>query len=411
MDSLAILVLRSVYEAQPVTRKALCERTGLSLGRVNRLVSELVARELIREEVRSHGVPGRPAASLAINPDAGRVVGLDIGGSYSRAILSDMNGNELALAVHPTQAVPDRDVVVDNVVDLVEDVCLKGATRPGRVAALGVGLRGIVDTRRGVVLDWPSTPEWVEAWLGWDIPEVLGHRTGIASVLVDDVVRAMGMRAHRCGLAQGSADFIYVLLGSGVGSAVFVDGRSYLGSRGTAGELGHVTVDEEGPWCSCGNRGCLEVMASTSAVLRRVRERLAESLPMSALRDPYEKDELTLSALIEAAFAGDKLAYQILDETGTFVGKVLAIAFNLLSPNLVILGGPLVQDGGIVLEAVQRQVRLHALQHIWKQARVVCDEYDELSGARGATLMGLDGLFNSPEHLARLLDSTAVPET
>ena len=406
MDNSATAVLRSVYQSQSVARKMLCEQTGLSAGRVNALVSQLLKRGLIREEVRQHGTPGRPAASLILNPDAGRVVGLDIGGTYSRAVVGDLNCRVLASVVHRTQAVPNRTVVLDSIVRLVEEVCQEGGTQPKSLAALGVGVRGIVNTRTGVVHDWPSTPAWAEAWVDLDVPGALRSLTDIQPVFVDDTVRAVGMLAHRCGVAQDSADFLYVLLGTGVGSAVFVDGRPYLGSAGMAGELGHVTVDEEGPWCSCGNRGCLEVMASTPAVLRRVKERLATSPLASALREPYEEDNLTLSALIEATFAGDKLAFQILDKTGMYVGSVLAIAFNLFSPELVVLGGPLAQDGGVILQAVRRQVRLQALQHIWKQARIVCDDYDELYGARGATLVGLEGLFTSPEHLAGLLRSS-----
>ena len=226
----------------------------------------------------------------------------------------------------------------------------------------------------------------------------------IQPVFVDDTVRAVGMLAHRCGVAQDSADFLYVLLGTGVGSAVFVDGRPYLGSAGMAGELGHVTVDEEGPWCSCGNRGCLEVMASTLAVLRRARERLAEPSLMSALRDPFERDELTLGALMEAAAAGDKLAFQILDETGTYVGEVLATALNLLGPEMVVLGGPLAQGDGIILDAVQRQVRLRALQHVSNETQIVCDDQGEFAGAHGAALRALDTLFTSEGSLARLIE-------
>jgi predicted NBD/HSP70 family sugar kinase len=199
-----------------------------------------------------------------------------------------------------------------------------------------------------------------------------------------------------------------VFLGNGIGSSIFIQGRPYSGSIGIAGELGHVMVDEEGPWCSCGNRGCLEVVASTSAVLQRVRERLAEPGLMTTLRTAYERDELSLAALIGAARTGDKLAFQILDETGASVGKVLAIAVNLLGPDLVVLGGPLAQDGApqsgsILLEAVQRQVFLRALQHLSKQARIVCDDQGELAGARGAALMALDRLFESDEYLTRFL--------
>ncbi len=342
---------------------------------------------------------------LSVNPNAGRVVGLDIGGQHSRAVLSDLAGGVIASLIHPTQAVPDREVILSNIVRLIKAICQEGGVSPKEIAAFGVGVRGIVDPRTGIVLGWPNTPSWAAAWAGVDLPAELRARLGVDLIVVDDSVRAMGLVAQRFGSARDSRNFLYVFLGSGIGSGVFVDGKPYRGGSGLAGELGHVTIADDGPWCSCGSRGCLETLASTWAVLRRVQERLAEPQLMSTLRAPYERGELTLAALIEAARAGDKLAFQILDETGTYVGKVLAIALNLLGPELVVLGGPLSQDGGIILEAVQRQVRLHALQHISSQTRIVCDDQGEMAGARGAALLALDALFASFEHLIRLANA------
>ncbi|MCS7221985.1 MAG: ROK family protein [Anaerolineae bacterium] len=406
MKPLAISILYQIHQSQPVTRRMLGEQTGLSASRVNTLVSYLIDRRLIREEVRQDGTRGRPAVSLSINPNAGRVLGLDIGGQYSRAVLSDLAGGVIASLIYPTQAVPDREVILSNIIRVVEAICQEGGVSPKEIAALGVGVRGIVDSRTGIVLDWPNTPSWAAAWAGLDLSTVLRTRLGVDLIVVDDSVRAMGLAAQRFGSARGSKNFLYVFLGTGIGSGVFVDGKPYRGGSGLAGELGHVTIADDGPWCSCGSRGCLETLASTRAVLRRVQERLAEPQLISSLRASYERKELTLDALIEAARAGDKLAFQILDETGTYIGKVLAIALNLLGPELVVLGGPLAQDGGIILEAVQRQVRLHALQHISSQTRIIYDDQGELVGAHGAALLALDALFTSPEHLGKLANMT-----
>ena len=396
-------VLQTIHHHQPLTRRALCDQTGLSPSRAGAHVAQLTAHEVVCEDLVPDGTPGRPAALLSINPIIGRVVGLDIGGRHSRAVLSDMTGAILDSVVHPTHAVPEREVILGNITRLVEAVCHEGETRPDRLAALGVGVQGIVNTRTGKVLDWPNTPEWAEGWKGMNVASELGQRLGCELIVVDDSVRAMASAALRFGQAQDSTNFLYVFLGNGIGCGVYVNGRPYAGSSGIAGELGHVNVDEGGPWCSCGSRGCLEVMASTSALLRRARERLAEPRLMSTLRDPFERNELTLSAMIEAASAGDKLAFQVLDETGAYVGKVLAIALNLFGPELVVLGGPLAQADCIILEAVQRQVRLHALQYVSTQTRIVCDDLGELTGARGSALRALDELFSSERHLAKLL--------
>lgn len=403
MDYAIVSILSTIHRYQPLTRRAVCDRLGMSLNRVVTLVSGLIERQLVIEEISPDGAPGRPAAALSLNPGIGRVVGLDIGANRSRAVLSDAAGHALATVVQPTRAVPDRAVILEDIVRLVETVCQQGEVRPEQLLALCVGVQGIVDTRAQVVLDWPNMPAWVEGWKGLHLPGELNSRLGVEPVWVEDTARAMAMAAHRLGAARGRENFLYVFLGNGIGSGIFINGRLYAGSRGIAGELGHITVDEQGPWCSCGNRGCLEVMASTSAVLRRASERLAGTSLMSTLRQPYEQNALTLAALIEAAHERDKLAFQILDETGIYIGQVLATALNVLGLDLVVLGGPLAQSDDIILEAVRRQVKLHALPHISQGVQIVCDDQGEMAGAHGAALLALDGFFSSEKHLRRLL--------
>jgi glucokinase len=336
------------------------------------------------------------------------VLGLDIGGQQSRAALSDLGGEVRETLVQQSSVAPDRAVILDEILKLVETTCRQGGLGLGDLAAVGVGVRGIVAGSTGVVLGWPNTPGWASAWNGVNLAQELAGPLGDPLIVVEDSVRAMGISAHRRGPAQGSANFLYVFLGTGVGSALVIEGRPYYGGTGLAGELGHVSVLEDGPWCSCGNRGCLEVLASTTSVMQQVRSRLSESNVLSVLREPFQRGQLTLDALIDAARTGDKVAYQILDEAGTAIGRVIAIAVNLLGPERVVLGGPLVQNDGIVLEAVRRQVRLRALQHIANRTRIIGDDQGEFAGAAGAALMATDALFSSPERIARLL-ATRTP--
>lgn len=403
MQPVLLSTLSAIYQAQPVSRRQLSALVGLSTNRLGPVVSRLLKIRLIKQETVQEGLPGRPAGLLSIHPDAARVIGLDIGGRHSRAVLTDANGRILSSIVRPTDTTPDRTVVLGQLTTLVEQVCQAGQIELSAIAALGVGLQGIVHLPTGEVLDWPNTPGWAAGWVGMNVREELRQRLGVELVLIDDTARTMGLAAHRFGQARGCRNFLYVVLGNGIGSAIFIDGRPYVGSAGIAGEVGHVTAEEQGPWCTCGNRGCLETVASTAAVLRRVQERLAEPRLMSTLRGPYEQGKLTLAAVIEAAEAGDKLAFQIMDETGNYIGKVLAIALNLLGPEMVVLGGPLAQSDSILLAAVQRQVRLQALQHVANETRIVCDDRGEFTGAHGAALLALDRLFSSPDHLARVL--------
>lgn len=408
MDQNQYAVLRAVYQSTPATRQALIAATGLAASRVSAALADLEALRLVRGETLTDGLPGRPVGAFSIEPGAGRVVGLDIGGHHSRAVVCDLGGRVLGSVTRASPATSNRSVILDDIVHLVRELCQESGTTPGGVAGLGVGVRGIVDAKTGVVLGWPNTPMWATAWTGVNLLEELRGPLGFEPIAVEDSVRAMAINAHRQGSARHCANFLYVFLGTGVGSALLIDGRPYYGGSGLAGELGHVTVLEDGPWCSCGNRGCLEVVASTSAIMQRVRNRLAESYLLTELRDPFQQGQLTLDTLIRAARMGDKVAFQVLDEAGTAIGKVVAIAINLLGPELVVLGGPLAQGDGIVLEAVRRQVRLRALQHIASRTRIISDDQDELSGAHGAALLATDAIFASPEGVERFQGSVSA---
>ncbi len=395
-------LLRCIYQWQPLTRRELAVQAGLSPARISALVGQLLSRGVIREELIQDGTPGRPARSLQVNPAAGRLAGLDIGGELSRAVLCDLAGGVLVSLTRATRVIQDQAGILADIISLLDAVCRQGNTAPRELAALGIGLQAIVDARTGIALGWPNTPAWSAAWAGLDVGGELRQRLGVDPVVVDDSARAMGVAAYRLGPARGCPNLTYVHLGNGIGSALLLDGRPYRSTTGLAGELGHVAIREDGPSCSCGNRGCLEVLASTPAVLARVRQRLGEASVTSTLRAAQERGDLSLEVLIKAAHAGDKLAYQVLDEAGSYVGRAVAIALNLTGSELVVLGGPLAQDGGIILDAVQRQVRLRALEHISRQVRIVCDDQGELAGARGAALCALDALFDSPQRLAAL---------
>lgn len=398
-----LTILRHIHQAGRITRRRLSELTGLSASRISALVTQLVERGLVIEEIDQGGLPGRPASRLSVNPAAGHIVGLDIGGRHSRAVVTDLHGRSLDTLVQPTEISADPARITEGIWRLVRTTCARIALPPENLTALGIGLQGIVDSRTGVALGWPNTPVWHEAWKGLDLGAALSSYLAHTLILVEDSVRAMAATAQRLGQAQGSDSLLYVFLGNGIGAGLMVEGRLYHGGTGLAGEIGHIAITEDGPLCSCGNRGCLEMLASTAAVLRRVRARLTEPHLASTLRELDRSGKLTLAQIIAAARAGDKLAFQILDETGAFVGRALAIALNLLGPEVVVLGGPLAQEGEIILQAVQREVRLRALEQIARQTRILCDDQGELSGAQGAALLALDALFSSPLHLERLL--------
>ena len=399
-----IALLRHIYHWQPVTRRELSVRLGLSPARISALVGPLLTARLLSEEECPAARPGRPATALRLNPTAGIVAGLDVGGQETWGALVDFSGRVVHSRSQTSQTAMARDAILDTIAEMVRGLCRHAHVSPADLLGLGVGLQGIVDTHSGTVLGWPNTPAWAPAWTGVDVRAELAQRLGVSLIVVDDSVRAMATAARRLGMAGASDSFLYVHIGEGIGGALVTGGCAYRSATGIAAELGHVTAIEGGPSCSCGNRGCLEVVASAPALLRRAHERLQESWLVSSLREAQERGQLSLPVLLEAAGAGDKLAFQLLDEAGSLTGRVIATALNIVGVDLVILGGPLVRDGGIILDAVQRQVRLRALAPVSRQVRIAYDQQGDHAGAHEQAYRAFapQALFASPARLQAL---------
>jgi predicted NBD/HSP70 family sugar kinase len=210
-------------------------------------------------------------------------------------------------------------------------------------------------------------------------------------VLVDDSACAQALAEVRAGAARGARDFLFVNVGVGIGAALYMDGRLYRGPGGLAGELGHITVDESGPLCGCGNRGCAEALVGAPAIVGRARALLAEhTYPSLLVADDSPAAPLTIERLATAAGAGDKLAFQVLNDAGEHLGVAIAAALNLLGSPLVVLGGGIAHAGEPFLDAVQRTVRLRSLPPVARQVRIAPSDLDDSAAARGVALAALD---------------------
>ena len=215
-------------------------------------------------------------------------------------------------------------------------------------------------------------------------------------VSVDDSSRMAALAEHWCGLARKVENFIFVNVGVGMGSGIFTNGQLYRGSRGTAGELGHTTIDENGPRCQCGNRGCLETLVCGPAIVRRARERLEEGV-VSLVNKMSGGDfaKITPELIAEAARKGDKLAFNIMEKTGQYLGTGIANAVNLFNPELVIIGAGISRAGDLFLDAVKRTVKARALHTASTSVDIKLSELGDTTAAQGTAILVLKSIFKS----------------
>ena len=287
-------------------------------------------------------------------------LGLDLGGTNIKcAVVAD--GAVVASDSCPTGAVEGEDAVLARVAELGRAT----VAALGEPSTAGLALPGHFEDGAGVLL-----PNLLGDWAERPIAEPVGERLGLPVTLVNDV-RALTLAELRLGAGRGARDLVCVALGTGVGGGLVIGGRLHLG-LGHAGEIGHTTVDPDGPPCGCGNRGCLDRMAGADAIA-------------AAAGQP------TVQAAAEAARAGDRTAREAFERAGERVGRVLAGAVVLLWPERVVVGGGVADAGELLLEPLRAELRRRACVAPVDRIDVVPAELGPYAGAVGAALWGAEG--------------------
>jgi glucokinase len=313
---------------------------------------------------------------------AGCVIGVDLGGTKLLAGVVDSGLNVHHRAYRRSRGASEAEVL-DIIVSAVREV-RDAAERP--IAGVGFGIPSLVDQERGTAVSTVHLPLR-------DVPfrDVMAERLGLP-VWVDNDANAAMLVEHRAGAARGASHALMYTLGTGIGGAVLVDGRLVHGARGGAGELGHMTVDIDGPVCPCGQVGCLEALASGTA-LGREGERVARAVPDSRLGQALAAGrEITGMLVTELAHDGCQAARDVVALIGTRLGVGIASMVNALNPEVVVVGGGVIAAGDLLLEPARDVVRRQALAPSRDDVRVVPARFGEESGMLGAALLALDGL-------------------
>ncbi|MCL6547499.1 MAG: ROK family protein [Alicyclobacillus sp.] len=302
---------------------------------------------------------GRRAAGAPAGPQEGT-------GEVDRAGFAQKGFRVLAERQVPTHAQEGPERVLERIVGLVRDV-LDDAGRP-QAAGIGVGAPGPLDPWAGVVIAPPNLPGWDRVPLRAELSRELG-----ADVWIDNDANVAALAEHRFGAGKGFQNVLYITISTGIGAGMVVDGRLYRGQSGSAGEIGHMVVNPQGALCGCGNRGCLEAMASGTAMARMAAERIGEPI--------------TAADVVRRAAAGDVVAQGVLEEALEYLGIGISSAVNLLNPGCVVLGGGVSQMGPVLLDRLNQSLARRALPGPREAVRLVPAALGQRSGVVGAAAL------------------------
>ena len=384
-------IARLVREQGVTSRLDISKAIDIALPTVSTLVRDLIRRGLIREDGFGHSAGGRKPARLKLNPDFAGAVGLEISARGISGAVVDMSGAVRAREAAAKPEISERPHILDVVLNTVERLLEHNCGLP--IRGIGVGVSGLVDRAGRVSREIPLSKGWK------DIPlaDMLEKRFGLPSTLLN-AVHAGALGECRFGQGLDGRNMLFLHVGRGIAVGIIADGALYRGETGNAGEFGHSVIQADGPICFCGNRGCLESLASPQAIVSQCREALAKDVRSRlAQEDP---DALTLGRVMAAAEAGDRLAVNVLDEAGQYIGGALAGLVNVLNPGVLMFGGLLAQEGHSPLtDAIERAFRGKVLPLLRDETRVKVSELGEDACAIGAAAAVFDALFDSPASL------------
>jgi predicted NBD/HSP70 family sugar kinase len=382
-------VVRLIHRDGVDSRSAIAEATGMSSSLVSRVVGELVRQGVLQARSEPGVRPGRPTERLSLAPEAGHVVGAEVARDGLRVVRTDARGDVLTSWRHDHR---DGDVSAATIEDLAGHVRRSDAAAAGSpLLAVGVALPEVVTATGG----WRRTDGRGDA-----VPagELLGTALGVP-VVVEDVSRAFADAERRFGAGRDAPDMIYVFLGrQGVGSGVFAGERPLRSSTGICGEIGHVVVDPDGAVCTCGNRGCLETVATHAALLRRMRSYLEDGVRSTLTPDADVHD------LFAAARSGDKVATLVLHALAHHLRDALTPAVALTGATTVVLGGDVRFSGPSLPALLTQELRRTVLPPLADRVRVGWAELDQDAGARGVAVAALDAAVVGGELVRRHME-------
>lgn len=369
-----------------VSRADLARNTGFARSTVSQLVQPLIEAGLVREQASGQAGRGRPSTALSINPAAGLVLVADIGATHGRLAISDLAQRPIASDSFDVDLTVAPEAVLDFVVERFKVLLASEYLAGLRVRSVVVGLPAPVDFARGVCVRPPLLPGWDE----YPVAAYLQQRLG-APVLVDNDVNLMALGEARTRPASQSP-LLFAKISTGIGCGIVTaDGWLHRGIDGAAGDIGHIRVPGQNDVvCRCGNIGCIEAVASASAILARLqREQGTGVMP-------------TIDDLARRVRSADPLALSLVRDAAAMIGEVMAMLVHMFNPASIVLGGRLVRISDELLAGVRAVVYQRALPLATRGLLIERSSPDKHAGTLGGIVLGIEHAL-APSGIASMM--------
>lgn len=374
------LLVQMIWTERQISRVEISRRTGLSPSTVSLIVGALADAGLVKEVGTQTSARGRRPTLLTFADDVYNIIGVELGIRHIAVALTDLRGKVRTFRSERHELRDGPVPTLDKLRNLIAECMKEGKVPKKKILGIGIGVPSPINQREPGLLSERLYPNWA----GHDVKKDLEKSLKLP-VFVDNDANLGALAEQWWGAGAGKDDLVYVKIGAGIGSGHVMHGELYRGATGTAGEIGHVSVDPRGPQCSCGARGCLAKLIGSDVLVPRIQQ---------LLKDKHAG----IHELVERAESGDAKAVALIEEVADHLGVVISGSLiNLLGPAVIVLGGEICGAGRILLDPLRRHVEKCLLTSAFDPKNLLLSGMGPQSVAIGAATLYLNEALKQPD--------------
>jgi len=379
-------LLELIRTNKQISKADLAQRTGLSPTACGVIVSNLLEKSYISKAGIGISTGGRKPTLYELSPKSYFSIGVDIDVDYIRFILMDITGQVEYRDKIPSGFFQSASEPIKLVEAKIHQIIQEHKIKENRLLGVGVSIPGMVDSITHEIIFAPN--------LGWERVDLEHMMASIGSfpIYVDNEAMCSAICENWIGCCTLQKNFVCINMKSGIGSSIFSDGNLYRGCSGSAGEIGHIMVDQNGPKCACGNYGCLETLVSSKSIVEKARKLVKQGL-IANLAEDLDVDTITIDDIISSARDGNEAARVILVEAAGYLGLAVANLINTINPSKIVLGKELIKFPEDVLEHLKNIAFAKALEYPASRVEILISSIGEDTSALGAAIIPLKKLF------------------
>lgn len=381
------IVLNSVWKDNDISRLEISRRTGLSTATVSRLVDSLIQDQLLAEHQPIATPKGRPMKPVYFNGIAHYLIGIDLGTTFIRGVLTNLSFETIKEIEVVTESHKDPEYVLNKVVQVIMSLASTNLVDNSKIMGVGIAVAGIINLNTGIVEYSPAFN-----WRNIELRNFMESHVPFP-VFFDNVNRAMALGEITFGTGPRFDDIICINVGYGIGAGIVIGRKLFYGTDGMAGEFGHLPVKgDEKVFCTCGKKNCLTAYASGDAIAQRAR--IALQKDHSSLLNLLPAEDLEARHVAEAAMKGDKLSIAVFSEAMGYLGRAIAGLLNIFNPQAIILGGGVSLNGSIFWDTLKPVIDDNVFDHRSTKYHILPATHQSHSAIYGALAMVLQEILN-----------------